>query len=127
MQFMSAFSSLSRAGLKDCIADENQIIFIVSPGDLSQAIGPKAINVHKLEKLAVPNLTVKELDQLATAVSKKDFSVMSKDATIADVVKKFKETKCEIIILQDKNNKVIGTINPLDLLHLLDRNGGPHA
>ena len=90
-------------------------------------INRRLINVRKLEKLAVPNFTIKELDQLATAVSKKDFSVMSKDATIADVVKKFKETKCEIIIIQDKNNKVIGTINPLDLLHLLDGNGGPHA
>ena len=90
-------------------------------------INHRLINVRKLEKLVAPNLTVKELDQLAMAVSKKDFSIVSKDATIADVVRKFKETKCEVIIIQDKNNKVIGTINPLDLLHLLDGNGGLHA
>ena len=50
MQFMSAFGSVSRADLKDCIADENQIMYIVKKGDLSQAIGKQAINVHKLER-----------------------------------------------------------------------------
>ncbi len=90
-------------------------------------INRRLINVRKLEKLAVPNLTVKELDQPAVDVSKKDFSVISKDATVADVVKKFKETKCEVIIIQDKNNKIVGTINPSDLLYLLDGNRGQNA
>ena len=91
-------------------------------------INRRLVNVRKLEKLAVPNLTVKELDRPASEIIKKDFSVVSKDATIADVVRKFKETKSEIIIVQDKNNQVIGTISPLDLLHLLNSSkGGGHA
>ena len=90
-------------------------------------INRRLINVRKLEKLAVPNLTIKELDRLVAEVAKKDFSIISKDATIGDVVRKFKETKCEIIIVKDKNNKVIGTINPTDLLYLLDGHGNSHA
>lgn len=90
-------------------------------------INRQLINVRKLEKLVVPNLTIKELDQPVSEVVKKDFTIISKDATVGDVVKKFKETKCEIIIVQDKNNKVIGTINPTDLLHLLDGHGNGHA
>ena len=90
-------------------------------------INHRLINVRKLEKLAVPNLTIKELDRPVSEVVKKDFSVILKDATVGDVVRKFKETKCEIIIVQDKNNKVIGTINPADLLYLLDGKGNGYA
>ncbi len=90
-------------------------------------INRRLINVRKLEKLAVPNLTVKELDRPIAEIAKKDFSVILKDATVADVVKKFKETKCEVLILQDKNGKVVGTITPADLLHFLDGHGVPNA
>jgi hypothetical protein len=90
-------------------------------------INRRLVNVSKLQKLAVPNVTVKELNLPLINVLKKDFSVISKDATLADVVRKFKETKCEIIVVQDKNNRVIGTISPSDLLHFLDGNGASHA
>lgn len=90
-------------------------------------INRRLVNVRKFEKLAVPNLTVKELDLPIAEIAKKDFAVISKDATVADVVKKLKETKCEILILQDKNSKVVGTITPADLLHFLDGHGDPHA
>lgn len=83
-------------------------------------INRRLANVRKLEKLALPNLTVKELDKPVIELAKKEFSVIPKDATIADVIKKFKETKSEIIIIQDKNNRVIGTISPSDLLYFLD-------
>jgi len=90
-------------------------------------INRRLINVRKLEKLAVPNFTVKELELPVAEFAKKDFQVISKEATIADVVRKFKETKCEIIVVQDKNHKVVGTISPADLLYLLDSSGGNHA
>ncbi|OIO38175.1 MAG: hypothetical protein AUJ72_02970 [Candidatus Omnitrophica bacterium CG1_02_46_14] len=95
-------------------------------------INRRLMNVQKLERFVAPNLTIQALEQLAVEVAKKDFCTMSKDATVAEVVKKFKETKCETVIIQDKNNKVIGTINPLDLLRPMDDrtdrgNGGHHA
>ena len=82
-------------------------------------INRRLLNVRNLEKFAVPNLKVQELDRAAFDISKKDFGVISKDATLAEVVRKFKETKCEVLILQDKNNKVVGTLRPTDLLHYL--------
>ncbi len=90
-------------------------------------INRRLINVSKLEKLAMPNLTIKELDRPALEVAKKDFGVVSRDATIAEVIKRFKETKCEIVVVQDKNNRVLGTINPTDLLYLLEGKGHRHA
>ena len=90
-------------------------------------INRRLINVRKLEKLAVPNLTVKERDLSIAEIAKKDFAVISKEATVAEVVKKFKETKCEVLILQDKNHKVVGTLTPSDLLHFLDGHGESNA
>ncbi len=90
-------------------------------------INRRLINVRKLERLAIPNLTVKELDRPASEIAKKDFVVISKEATLAEVVKRLKETKCEIVIIQDKNNRIIGTISPADLMQYLDTAGGLHA
>ncbi len=87
-------------------------------------INRRLINVRKFEKLAMPNLTVQELDLPVTEILKKDFAVVSKDAKMAEVVRKFKETKCDIIVVQDKNNKIVGTIRPSDLLYFIDGNGG---
>ena len=80
-------------------------------------INRRLINVRKLEKLAMPGITVQEIEKPIVDILKKDFSVMMKDATIADVVKRFKETKSEIIIVQDKNMRIVGTITPADLYH----------
>ena len=92
-----------------------------------QYINRRLLNVQKLERFAMPNLTIAELDRPITSIAKKDFGVVAKEATIADVVKKFKETKCEIIVVQDKNHKIVGTVNPADLLYLLEGNGNNHA
>jgi CBS domain-containing protein len=90
-------------------------------------INRRLINVRKLEKLAVPNLTVRELDIPVAEILKKDFTILSKDATLADVIKKFKETKSELIIVQDKNNRVLGTLSPQDLLLYLNHSGDDNA
>ena len=82
-------------------------------------INRRLLNVRNLEKFAVPGLKVQELDRLVTDIAKKDFAVVPKDATVAEVVRKFKETKCDILIVQDKNNKVVGILRSTDLLHYL--------
>lgn len=89
-------------------------------------INRRLLNMSKFEKLAVPNLTIQQLDRPAVDISKKDFAVVSKDATISDVVRKFKETKAEILVIQDKNQKVVGTLTPHDLLYFLNGSNG-HA
>lgn len=90
-------------------------------------INRRLINVRNLEKLAMPNITVQELDKPVADIAKKDFATMPKDATIADVVRKFKETKSSLIILQDKNLKIVGTVSPADLHFYMDGNGHDHA
>jgi predicted transcriptional regulator len=72
--------------------------------------------VKTLEKFAIPNLSLKQLDRSVVDFAKKDFAVIGKDATIGEVVRKFKESKCGILVVQDKNNRVVGTLRPSDLL-----------
>ena len=87
--------------------------------DFYEYINRRLINVRKLEKLAMPGITVQEIEKPIAGIFKKNFSVITKDATIAETVKRFKETKCEIIVVQDKNRRVVGTITPSDLYHYL--------
>ncbi|MBI4432309.1 MAG: CBS domain-containing protein [Candidatus Omnitrophica bacterium] len=90
-------------------------------------INRRLASVSKLRKFALPNLTIQELDRPAVEIAKKDFGIVSKDATLADVIRTLKETKCETIIVQDKNNKVLGTISPTDLLFYLNEGERSHA
>ncbi len=80
-------------------------------------INRRLINMRKFEKLAVPGITVQDLEKPIVDLVKKDFGLVMKDATITDVIRKFKETKCEIVIVQDKNLRIVGTITPSDLYH----------
>lgn len=49
MQVMAHFEQLTRARLKDCIVREQQVIFVVEPGDIAKAIGPRGAHVRRLE------------------------------------------------------------------------------
>ncbi len=90
-------------------------------------INRRLLNVRNLEKFAVPKLTIQELDKPIVDFAKKDFQIINRDATLAEVVRKFKESKCEILIVQDKNNKIIGTVRPTDLLPYLHPKDNHHA
>lgn len=50
MKIMSLFENITKSRLKDCIIEPNQIIFVVTEGMISKAIGRKGINVKTLEK-----------------------------------------------------------------------------
>lgn len=51
VRFINLFEMLTGAGAKDCIVDaENgRVIFVVSEGEIAQAIGKGGSNVHRVE------------------------------------------------------------------------------
>jgi N utilization substance protein A len=53
MRYIALFESISGAGVKDCIIDEEQgrAIFIVNQGQVGVAIGRGGRNIHTLEKM----------------------------------------------------------------------------
>ena len=51
VRFINLFEMLTGAGAKDCIVDDEneRIIFVVSEGEIAQAIGKGGANVHRVE------------------------------------------------------------------------------
>jgi len=49
MQVIAHFEQMTKARVRDCIIAENQVIFIVEPGDIGRAIGPRGENIRRLE------------------------------------------------------------------------------
>ena len=49
IKFMNLFESLTHAKVKDCIVEEERIIFIVEENNISKAVGRQGVNVRRLE------------------------------------------------------------------------------
>lgn len=60
MNYMSLFESHTGAKLKDCIADDDKLLFIVQPGDMGRAIGKNGANIKKLEAMLRKSIRVVE-------------------------------------------------------------------
>jgi NusA-like KH domain protein len=59
LKLMPFFERLTRAKLKDCFEDSNNfILFVVSPGEISKALGKNASMVKKLKE-KLPNKKIK--------------------------------------------------------------------
>ena len=59
MKSMQLFENLTRAKLKDCIANEG-LIFIVEENEIGKAIGKGGSNVHRLEGLLNKRIKIVE-------------------------------------------------------------------
>lgn len=51
LQYISLFENVTRTRVKDCIETDEKIVFIVSEGQISKAIGKRGINIDHLRKL----------------------------------------------------------------------------
>lgn len=49
IKVMNSFCAITRTKLKDCISEDDKLIFVVEEGELGKAVGKKAGNVKKLE------------------------------------------------------------------------------
>jgi N utilization substance protein A len=60
MRYIALFESVSGAGVKDCIIDEEQgrAIFIVNKGQVGVAIGKGGRNIHTLERMTGKKMAV---------------------------------------------------------------------
>ena|SRR3989344_2696444 len=62
MGYMSLFENVTKAKLRDCIAD-NTITFVVEPGEIGRAIGKKGMNVYMLEKIFKKKIRIVEFSE----------------------------------------------------------------
>ena len=60
LNIMKTFDNVTHAKLKDCIVEEEKIIFIVSENELSKAIGKNASNVKRLAEILKKKIKIVE-------------------------------------------------------------------
>ena len=60
IKLMTLFESITRSHVKDMIIREGALIFIVMPGELGKAIGKKAGNIKKLERISKKKIRIIE-------------------------------------------------------------------
>lgn len=60
MKIISLFQSMTSAGVKDCIQNDDELIFIVNEGDIGKAIGKNAVNIKRLSYLMKRKIKIVE-------------------------------------------------------------------
>lgn len=78
----------------------------------------RLVNVRRLDALTLPEMSIEELSRPVGELVHKQFIVVARDSQLKDVIKKFRESKSEIVIVVDKNHNVVGTLSATDLIHL---------
>ncbi len=78
----------------------------------------RLVNVRRLEAMAVPRLQLRMIDRPLESIVRKNHLVVSKDMPLVEVVKKFRQSKSEVVIVVDKKGEVLGTLTATDLINL---------
>jgi N utilization substance protein A len=69
MKIISLFQAITHASVKDCISDDNELVFIVGPGELGKAVGKGGANVHRIATALKRKVKIVEFsDQLFTFI-----------------------------------------------------------
>lgn len=63
VQYINLASKYTGASIRDCVVEDDRVIFIVEKGQLGIAIGSKAKNLEKLRSLFKKNVKFVELDE----------------------------------------------------------------
>ena len=60
MQYISIFESLTGAKVKDCIINDDRILFIVHENEMGKAIGKHGSNIKRIEGMLNKNIKLAE-------------------------------------------------------------------
>jgi transcription termination/antitermination protein NusA len=66
LKYIPLFESLTGAKIKDCIVDEDKIIFIIEKGNMGLAIGKHGSNLRRVEGVLKKPLRIIEFDENAS-------------------------------------------------------------
>ena len=109
VQFINLASKYCRASIKDCVVEDDRIIFVVEKGQLGIAIGSKAKNLEKLRALFKKNVKFVEFDE-------------DKEKFIRNLCKPHQINN--VVIEGDDNASVIRIeVNPRDKSKLIGKGG----
>lgn len=81
LRYLSLFESLTGAMARDCIIEDDRIMFVVKPGDMGMAIGKNGANIDRVRKTLDKQVEVIEFNEDA----KKFIKNLFQPATIKKV------------------------------------------
>lgn len=85
MKYMSLFEGLTNAKVKDCIAEEERITFIVAENEIGKAIGKGGSNVKRLEKVLNRKIKIVEFNSdLVQFIRNVVFPLKTKEVLLED-------------------------------------------
>lgn len=109
VQFISMATKYSGASIRDCIVEEDRVIFIVEKGQLGIAIGSKAKNLEKLRFLFKKSVKFVEFDE-------------DKVRFVQNLCKPYEVTK--VSLEGDESASVVRVeVNPRDKSKLIGKGG----
>ena len=111
VQYINMASKYSKASIKDCLVEDDRIIFVVEKGQLGIAIGSKAKNLEKLRTLFKKNIKFVEFDD-------------DRERFIRNLCKPYQISN--IITEGDENSSMVRVrieVNPRDKSKLIGKGG----
>jgi len=97
IRFLTLFESLTGASVKDCIVEDDRVIFVVKKGDMGLAIGKGGINIEKAKEL----------------IGKKIEVVEHSDDVVEFITNIFKPIRVTAKLMEKDGKKVaVVTVNP---------------
>jgi N utilization substance protein A len=109
VQFISMATKYSGASIRDCIVEEDRVIFVVEKGHLGIAIGSKAKNLEKLRSLFKKSVKFVEFDE-------------DKVRFVQNLCKPYEVTK--VSLEGDESARVVRIeVNPRDKSKLIGKGG----
>jgi N utilization substance protein A len=109
VQYINLASKYSGASIKDCVVEDDRVVFVVEKGHLGIAIGSKAKNLEKLRSLFKKSVKFVEFDT-------------DKSRFVKNLCKPYEVTK--ITVEGDENASVIKVeVNPRDKSKLIGKGG----
>ena len=111
VQYINMASKYSKANIKDCLVEDDRIIFVVEKGQLGIAIGSKAKNLEKLRTLFKKNIKFVEFDD-------------DRERFIRNLCKPYQISN--IITEGDENSSIVRVrieVNPRDKSKLIGKGG----
>jgi len=105
VQYLSLFGSVTGAFSKDCIVGRRTVVFVVSEGDMGQAIGKGGKNVKRLEEILGKKVELVEYSSDPAQFIKNVFSPANVEKV--NVVERGGK-KIAYVILDGKDRRALG-------------------